>query len=196
MKKLFRNFVIHTLIVVLSVSCFSVDSSAKGANICGKKSGKGLMKSFIDGDTAGDTFGFEVHSKGNDNQLVGWGFYVLPEQDGIDRMKFSIEVYDMGCTRPKEPAKFSSVKESLLLFDYDGQATDGKMTYKLSEPVKLPEHALVVIKMLDNLGDRKLWFKSNLTAKSTWTQCEKVGEWIKQPFATPFFIEYENVSDK
>ncbi|MDE7427409.1 MAG: hypothetical protein K2M79_06380 [Muribaculaceae bacterium] len=197
MRNRFIRVVTYSLLGVAAVLCFSLDINAKGnVRVTGKKSDKGLMKSIIEGDTAGDTFGFEVHSKGKEQRLTGWGFYSLPEPDGMNSMKFSVEVYDMGGAKVKEPARFISVSESPLIFDYDGQAVDGKMTYRLSEPLKLPEHALVVVKMLDNLGDRKLWFKSNLTAKSTWTLCEKTGEWIKQPFATPFFIEYEKITEQ
>lgn len=60
----------------------------------------------------------------------------------------------------------------------------------------LPDRAMVEIEFLENLNDEVFWFKSNWFGKRTWSKSIIDGEWEKNPFAAPFFIECVEVREK
>ncbi len=157
----------------------------------GKKHSWALLRSYIDGLTAGECFGYEFHTK-KDRTLVldKVGFFCCDGLNRMTEMKFRINVYDMKSVKKSPSKDFVSVLDKPIYFDYmliDNR--EGKFEYELPQQIVLPEHAMVEIEMLENLNEKRFWFKSNLIGRKTWSKFLSEDEWIQDPFGTPFFIE-------
>lgn len=157
----------------------------------GKKHSWGLMTLFLDGQTMGECFGYEIHAKkGETLALSTIGFYYREGENQMTSMKFRINIYDMSTVKKSPSKDFKNILSKPIYFDC--QITDssaGKFEYSLSNPVVLPKDAMIEIEFLENLNDTKFWFKGNLLGKKTWNKSLIDGQWEKNPFATPFFIE-------
>lgn len=175
-------------------SAVKKEAKAK-TKVSGKKSNKGLLKGYIDGETAGDSYGYEVHAKGGmTNVLEQVGLYVSEGENPMQTMRFQVNVYDMKDVKKSPATQFVSVLPQPIEFVFDSKdVKSGKYVYKLPKSITLPQDAMVEIVFLDNLGDKKLWFKNKLVEKDTWMKSGDK-EWILQPFATPFFVEYEEAA--
>lgn len=165
--------------------------------IRGKKSSRGIMKSYLDGNSAGDCFGYEFHTPKNKRLYLNKvGFYYCEGDSQMTNMNFRINVYDMSKVSDSMTTDFVNVLPSPIYFSYTSGAKSGKFEHTLSDIILLPTDAMVEIEMLDNLGDKKLWFKSNLVGKQSWTKTLNESEWMKMPFAAPFFVECIEIADK
>lgn len=170
-----------------------VATQSKAKNqVKGKKNGKGWLKSYLDGQSKGECFGYEVHAKKDkQNVLDRVGFYYCEGDSQMTSMKFKINIYDMSEVEKSPSDKFVSVLNEPIYFEYTlGETKSGKYEFSLPTPVVLPDDAMIEIEMLENLNDNKFWFKSNLLAKKTWARTADNKSWEQNPFASPFFIEY------
>ena len=159
----------------------------------GNKRNRGIIKGYFDGDTKGETVGYDFHAKkGQTFMLERVGLFVSEGENPVQKTKFRVNVYDMKGEKKSPVKNLESVLPKPIEFEYNSdQVTDGKFVLQLSSPIALPDDAMVEIEFLDNLGDKKLWYKSNLVGKKTWMKSGN--EWILQPFATPFFVEYTEI---
>ena len=157
----------------------------------GNKRNNGMFRCFINGNTAGDTFGYEVHAKKNRRMLLDKvGFYFNEGEKQMRQMKFRINVYDMNGVKKGPTTKFVSILPKPIYFNYEsGDETSGKFVYSLPDYVVLPTDAVVAIEFLEDLADSCLYFKGNMLGKKTWSRNLLDGEWDTSPFSTPFFIE-------
>lgn len=158
----------------------------------GKKHSSGMMLSFLDEDMAGECFGYEFHAK-KDSRLVleRVGFFYREGRNQMTRMKFRINVYDMSEVKSDPSSEFVNILSRPVYFDYalDKNKLSGKFVYELPECIVLPKDAMVEIEFLENLGNEIFWYKSNVIGKRTWTKSLTDGQWERNPFATPFFVE-------
>lgn len=113
----------------------------------------------------------------------------------MTNMNFRINVYDMSKVTESMSSDFCNILPKPIYFRYTGTAKSGKFEHALSDIILLPTDAMVEIEMLDNLGENKLWFKSNLVGKQSWTKTLNESKWMKLPFAAPFFVECIEISD-
>ncbi len=157
----------------------------------GKKRNSGMFKCCLNGESAGDTFGYEVHAKKGKRMLLDKvGFFFVEGPNQMQRMKFRINVYDMNGAKKGPTSKFVNILPKPIYFDFVlGEQKSGKFIYSLPNYVMLPQNAVVEIELLENLNDNVFYFKANLLGKTTWSRTLKDTEWDKIPFSTPFFIE-------
>lgn len=163
----------------------------------GKKHSWSLLRTCICGKTAGDTYGYEFHSKNNKKLLLEKvGFFYCAGDRQMTGMNFRINVYDMSNVAGDPSSDFINVLDAPKFFEYKLDDNDnGKFEFILPEPIILPEHAMVEIEFLENLDDEIFWFKSNLIGGKTWTKLFNENIWVKTPFSTPFFIECSEIED-
>lgn len=163
----------------------------------GKKHSWSLLRTCICGKTAGDTYGYEFHSKKNKKLLLEKvGFFYCAGDRQMTGMNFRINVYDMSNVAGDPSSDFINVLDAPIFFEYKlDDNYNGKFEFFLSEPIMLPEHAMVEIEFLENLDDEIFWFKSNLVGGKTWTKLFNENIWVKTPFSTPFFIECSEIDD-
>lgn len=156
----------------------------------GKTHGWGCIKGYIGGETAGACFGYEFHSaKGKLLALNTVGFYYCEGDSQMTDMKFRINIYDMGAVRESPTDKFVSVNSRPIFVEYENKnQKKGKFEYSLPAPIVLPKDAMVEIEFLENLGGKKLWYRSNIIAKKTWAKYSGNAWWILDPFASPFYV--------
>lgn len=126
----------------------------------GKKHSWAFMKSCLDGEVAGDCFGYEFHSKKNKRLILDRVGFFYCEGEG-------------------------QIKDAL----------SGKFEYILPEGIVLPKDAMVEIEFLENLNGEFFYFKSNLIGRRTWSKSILDGEWERNPFSTPFFVECVEVKE-
>jgi len=159
--------------------------------INGKKHSWGILKTYIDGQMAGECFGYEFHAKKNGILILDKvGFYYCEGDSQMTYMKFRINVYDMSGVKKSPSSNFINVLSKPVYFDYNLKGPlSGKFEYTLPEYIVLPKDAMVEIEFLENLNGEIFWFKSNLIGKQTWAKSIIEGEWEQNPFATPFFVE-------
>ena len=157
----------------------------------GKKHNWALFKSCLDGNTAGETFGYEFHASKNKRLVLDKvGFYYAEGEKQMTRMKFRICVYDMGNVVGNYSDAFVNVLSKPIYFDYVlTNELSGRFEFQLPEYIVLPKSAMVAIEMLEDLGDEYFYYRCNLLAKRSWTRILSDTEWTKTPFATPFFVE-------
>ena len=157
----------------------------------GKKHSWAMMKSVIDGDVAGECFGYEFHAKPDKKYLLHKvGFYYCEGPSQMTKMKFRINVYDMSEVKKAPSSNFINILPKPIYFDYVlTENLSGKFEYEIPFHIALPKDALVEIEFLENLKDEYFWFRSNMFGKNTWNRTLVDGIWDKNPFATPFFIE-------
>lgn len=163
----------------------------------GKKHSWSLLRTCICGKTAGDTYGYEFHSKNNKKLLLEKvGFFYCAGDRQMTGMNFRINVYDMSNVAGDPSSDFINVLDAPKFFEYKLDDNDnGRFEFILPEPIMLPEHAMVEIEFLENLDDEIFWFKSNLIGGKTWTKLFNENIWVKTPFSTPFFIECSEIED-
>lgn len=163
----------------------------------GKKHNWAMLKSCLDGETAGECFGYEFHSGKNKKLFLSKvGFFYCEGDNQMTKMKFRINIYDMSAVKKSPTADFTNALSKPIYFDYELNGNlSGKFEYDLPECIELPKDVMVEIEMLENLGDKYFWYKSNLIGKQTWSRTLKDGVWEKNPFAAPFFIECIEVKD-
>lgn len=163
----------------------------------GKKHGWAFLKSCLNGETAGDCFGYEFHSKKNRKLLLDKvGFFYCEGDSQMTKMKFRINIYDMSSVKKSPSSEFINILSKPIYFEYVlNNQLSGKFEYILPDKIELPENAMVEIEFLENLKNEIFWFKSNLIGKRTWSKSIIDGEWEKKPFATPFFIECIELKD-
>lgn len=159
--------------------------------IKGKKSNGGKVKSYLNNDMIGEFFGYEFHAPKNKKLVLEKvGFYYIDAPNQMTKMKFRINVYDMSQVKKSPTVDFKNVLSESIYIDYSYNESDnGKFVYDLPHPIVLPREAMVEIEFLENLGDESFWFKSNVIGKKNWARSLESGEWYKDPFATPFFVE-------
>ncbi|MCI8998150.1 MAG: carboxypeptidase-like regulatory domain-containing protein [Muribaculaceae bacterium] len=164
----------------------------------GKKHEWALIKSYLDGEMAGECFGYEFHAKKNKKLLLyKVGFYYCEGVRQMTKMKFRINIYDMSDVKKSPSSEFKNILSKPIYFDYVYNGLpSGKYEYILPESIMLPDRAMVEIEFLENLNDEVFWFKSNWFGKRTWSKSIIDGEWEKNPFAAPFFIECVEVREK
>lgn len=158
----------------------------------GKKHSWALLKTFLDGETAGDCYGYEFHAKKNKKLVLDKvGFFFCEGERQMKKMKFRINIYDMGNVKGSPTRDFVSVLSKPIYFDYNLDETrkSGKFEFRLPECIVLPKDAMVEIEFLENLGDEMFWFKCNLVGRRTWDKYIDDDKWLLNPFATPFFVE-------
>jgi hypothetical protein len=157
----------------------------------GKKHSWAFLKTVLDGETAGECFGYEFHAKNNKTLILDKvGFYYCEGDSMMTEMKFRINVYDMSRVKKSPSRDFIYVLPEPIYFDFAlKEHKSGKFEYELPQQVILPKDAMVEIEMLHNLNGELFWFKSNLVGKRTWYKSLTDGEWDRQPFSAPFFIE-------
>lgn len=159
----------------------------------GKKHHTGMMKASLDvGNIAGETYGFEFHSKpGRALWLDNVGFYIEESDDMMKRMKFRVNIYDMSRVTGDISDKFDNILPAPLTFEYRNEdVRDGTYTYRLPEMIRLPENAMVEIEALENREGEAFAYRCNLLGKGSWSKTlEGDGLWIKSTFAMPFFAE-------
>ncbi|MDE5877954.1 MAG: carboxypeptidase-like regulatory domain-containing protein, partial [Muribaculaceae bacterium] len=133
-----------------------------------KKKGKnyswGLLKGFMDGKTAGETFGYEFHAKKNKTLVLDKvGFFCCDGYNRMTKMKFRINVYDMSKVTTDPSKDFVSVLNKPVYFDYVlTDDSEKKFEYELPQQIILPKDAMVEIEMLEDLNEEKLWYRCNL----------------------------------
>ena len=160
-----------------------------------KKKGKnynwGLLKGCLDGQTAGMTFGYEFHAKKNKTLILDKvGFFCCDGYNRMTKMKFRINVYDMSKVTTDPSKDFVSVVNKPVYFDYVlTDDSEQKFEYELPQQIILPKDAMVEIEMLEDLNEEKLWYRCNLVGERNWSKILSEDEWLRNPFATPFFIE-------
>ncbi len=160
-----------------------------------KKQGKhrsgGLFKCTLDGDLAGECFGYEFHAKKNKRLVLDKvGFFYCEGERQMEHMTFRINVYDMSKVTKSPTKDFVNILTEPIYFTYT--LTDkaaGKFEYALAERIILPKDAMVEIEFLENLKENIFWYKSNVVGKRTWNKSLIAGYWDQNPFAAPFFIE-------
>lgn len=156
----------------------------------GKKHKGDLLKGYIDGETAGNCEGFEIHSKKKTLALDKVGFYYSKGNNPMTKMRFAINVYDMANVKEDPTNNFVSVLKEPIYFDFNpNDVKGGKFVYQLPEKIVLPKDAMVSIEMLDDLDKDNLWYRSNMVGKKYWFKTKKYNTWSKNPFATPYFIK-------
>lgn len=164
----------------------------------GKKHGYGLLKSCLEGEMAGECFGYEFHAKKNKRLILERvGFYYCNGDRQMSKMKFRINVYDMSDVEKSPSSNFINVLSKPIFFDFNikDSSPNGKFEFVLPESIVLPKDAMVEIEFLENLNDEIFYFKSNLIGKRTWAKSIIDGEWEQNPFATPFFIECIEINE-
>lgn len=157
----------------------------------GKKRSSGMFKCFLNGESAGDTFGYEVRAKtGRRMLLYKVGFFFAEGPNQMQHMKFRINIYDMNGVKKGPTNKFIGILPKPIYFDFNlGEQKSGKFVYTLPNYVLLPQNAVVEIELLENLNENMFYFKANILGKKTWSRTLKDNEWDQNPFSTPFFIE-------
>jgi len=157
----------------------------------GKSNGRGLFKSMLNGELAGECFGYEFHAKKNKRLMLDRvGFFYCEGERQMKHMTFRINVYDMSKVTKSPTKDFVNVLTEPIYFTYTlTDRTSGKFEYALPERILLPEDAMVEIEFLENLNDGIFWYKSNVVGKRTWNKSLIAGYWDQNPFAAPFFIE-------
>ena len=164
----------------------------------GKKHSGGMMTGSYSGDMAGETYGYEFHAPKNKKLILEKvGFYYTESSNQMKRMKFRINVYDMSKVKSDPSSAFVNVLSKPIIFEYNYSDSDnGKFVYNLPHHIILPTDAMVEIEFLENLGDEKLFFKSNLVGKKIWTKDLTSTFWMKEPFGAPFFFECLEIDSK
>ena len=157
----------------------------------GKKHASGMMIATYSGDMAGETFGYEFHTPKNKKLILEKvGFYYIGGDKQLTRMKFRINVYDMSKVKSDPSAAFVNVLSKPIIFEYNYSDSDnGKFVYNLPQHIVLPRDAMVEIEFLEDLGEKILYFKSNLVGNKIWAKDLKSTFWMKNPFGAPFFFE-------
>lgn len=163
----------------------------------GKKHHGGLIRSeYSDGNSQyptpmkGETFGFEVKSKGKQTWLKSVGFYILQCDEMMSKMRFRINIYDMEDVNKSPSCDFRNVLNEPIYFDYKKEdVVNERYEYALPDPILLPDKAMVELEFLDNMNGESLPFKGNLLGKNTWYKSASGRYWDKCPFSVPFFIE-------
>lgn len=157
----------------------------------GRNHNRGMMTFAINGKTVGDTYGYEFHAKKGKQLLLNKVGFVFSEGERqMSEMKFRINVYDMSRVRKSPSARFKAVMHKPIFFEYTlGGERSGRFEYELPEYVALPEHAMVEIEFLENLGEKNLFFRGNLVGKNNWSKSLTDRVWVKCPFSAPFFVE-------
>lgn len=199
-----RRKLIILLVAAFSAGCYATEAVTDSVLVAealdgnkhktvkkGKKHGWGWMKGYLDGNTAGEAWGFEFHAK-KDRRLVldKVGFFYCDGDSQMTSMKFRVNVYDMSAVEGSMSDKFVNVLPAPICFGYTlGDKRSGRFEYRLTEPVVLPRDAMVEIEFLENLGSEKLYYKCNLVGKQSWGKDASDDYWFKQPFASPFFVE-------
>lgn len=161
----------------------------------GKKHASGLMTASLNGEMAGECFGYEFHAKKGSKLLLSKvGFYYRDGENQMTKMRFRINVYDMSAVKGSMSNDFVSALSKPIYFDYAFDPSDeGKFEYELPEQIVLPDDALVSIEFVENLADEIFYFKNNLVGKRIWDKSLVDETWLKSPFASPFFVECAEV---
>ena len=164
----------------------------------GKKHASGMMIATYSGDMAGETFGYEFHTPKNKKLILEKvGFYYIEGDKQLTRMKFRINVYDMSKVKSDPSAAFVNVLSKPIIFEYNYSDSDnGKFVYNLPQHIVLPRDAMVEIEFLEDLGEKILYFKSNLVGKKIWTKDLTSTFWMKESFGAPFFFECLEIDSK
>lgn len=162
----------------------------------GRNHNRGMMACAINGETAGDTYGYEFHAKKGKRLLLNKvGFFFSEGEQQMTSMKFRVNVYDMSRVRKSPSARFKGVMTKPIFFEYTlGGERSGRFEYELPEHIALPEHAMVEIEFLENLGEKNLIFRGNLVGKNNWSKSLVDRVWVKCPFSAPFFVECVEVA--
>lgn len=160
-------------------------------HIKGNKNGRGWSRGYIDGETAGDSYGYEFHTKKNKILILDCvGLYYCSGDSQATNIKFRLNVYDMKQGKNNRTNQFKSVLAKPIYFEFTApEGGEGRFEYILPEQIILPHNAIVEIEFVQNLGTRKFWYKNNVLAKRTWYREVDSDIWDRQPFATPFFVE-------
>lgn len=182
-----KSIVLMLLLGVVSLGLWAAGDS----QTAGKKHACGMFKSVLNEQKAGDSYGYEFHAKdGKSHTLNKVGFYFKNGDKQMSKMRFGVNVYDMSNVKGNMSSAFVKVNEAPLEFEYVlGSEDKGKYEYVLPNSVKLPKDAMVEIVFLEDMGDQILWYKSNLVGKWSWGKSATDKEWVKSPFAGPFFVE-------
>lgn len=165
----------------------------------GKKHKKGMFKAFLDvNELAGETFGFEFHSKrGHTLWIDKIGFYIEKTDNTMKRMKFRVNIYDMSNVHGDISDKFENILSFPIFFEYHiEEIIDGKYIYNLPNLIKLPKDAMVEIEALENREGEEFIYYCNLFGKESWSKTlDGKDLWIKSKFALPFFIDCAQYSE-
>lgn len=148
--------------------------------------------------------GYEFHAKDGKKYLLSKvGFHYDDKKDvkPMQRMRFRLQVYDMGDVRSIDEFhydKFEPVGQPIYIDYVRNEADKGKFVYKLSEFIELPRNSMVAMEIVDKFADDQKWtFRSNVFGKSCWTKHERTpGEkWFKFLLGSPFFMEALEVNE-
>ncbi len=171
---------------------FAVTSNKRlKRHIKGKRHSSGILKTYIDRQSIGDCVGYEFHAKKGKKLIVDKVGMMFCDGDSMaTHIKFRINIYDMSKVHRDPTRNFVNVLNKPIYFDFILTNTDErKIEYTLPDPIVLPEDAMVELEVVDIIEGNKLWYKSNVLGKRTWTRVLEDNFWIKDPFAMPFFVE-------
>lgn len=148
--------------------------------------------------------GYEFHAKEGKKYLLSKvGFHYDDKKDvkPMQRMRFRLQVYDMGDVRSIDGYyynKFEPIGYPIYIDYVRNDADNGKFVYKLPEFIELPRNSMVAMVCVDNFSDNQIWtFKCNLFGKSCWTiGGPTTGDvWFKFVLGGPFFMEALEVNE-
>ncbi len=177
--------------LVMPLPEMSVRPKKQKRKRAGKKYATGMFSCCFNGKTQGEAMGYEFHSKeGCSMWLDRVGLYVKNEPVVADSIKFRVNIYDMSKVHTDPTTDFVNVLKTPIVFDYKKKdIQNGVYQYVLPELIRLPEHAMVEIEFLEDVGDRVLLYKCNMMGKNSWSRSGDEFWWCKNPAAGPFFIE-------
>lgn len=172
----------------------TVEKTTAKSKIIGKTSSSGIFKSALENTASGDSFGYEVHAKaGKSMKLDKVGFYYTEGPKQASQLEFRINIYDMSNVGNKEvTSDFQKIYTDTFSYTL-GDKNKGKFEYSLPNPVLLPQDSMVEIEILQPLDNQILWYRSNLFEDDVWTKSKDSDNWIKTPFAIPFFFNCTEV---
>ena len=106
----------------------------------------------------------------------------------LSSMKFRINIYDASRVKGSTTSDFILVQNEPVYVDYaKSMVHDGKFIHTFSDPILLPEKALVEIEFLENFKGEYIYARGNVVGSGIWTGDPK-GRWEKLPISVPFFI--------
>lgn len=162
-------------------------------HVIGKRNNHGLFKClYYDMDSTflmnDFTSGYEIKTNKGFSELTKFGFYIMPHQQMLSNMKFRINIYDMAHISGDSSDNFIPITEPLYVVYSKEKVKDNKFTYEFSNPVILPQRAMVEIEFLEPMNGEYIITKGNGIGKSVWNRVG-INQWRKDPFDRPFFLE-------
>ncbi len=156
----------------------------------GKSKNRGFARSFYQ-DKKGSMIGFEVkRAKKKDVELTAVGFHILDAPNMLSKADFRIRIYEIG---DKEKGMVMRnvvpVSDGIIMHYKKEDIQNGMYRYVLPEPIVVPPNSMVAIELLQDIHPEVIPFKTNIFGKSVWITDSSAGEWLKMPFALPFFVE-------